>query len=84
MVDYEEAYDDGFEELGRRTPDITAVRTLVGWRPRRTLDEALDDVISFQRAELAAEARTRPREAPRDPRLASWNRPATAGLVEPA
>jgi len=84
MVDYEEAYDDGFEELGRRTPDITAVRTLVGWRPRRTLDEALDDVISFQRVELAAEARTRPREAPRDPRLASWNRPATARLVEPA
>ena len=28
---------------------------LVGWRPRRTLDEALDDVISFQRAELAVE-----------------------------
>ena len=84
MVDYKEAYDDGFEELGRRTPDITALRTLVGWRPQRSLDEALDDVISFHRAQLAAEARTESPEAPRDPLLAPWNRAATAGLVEPA
>jgi UDP-glucose 4-epimerase len=58
-VPYEEAYDDGFEELGRRTPDITALQKLTGWRPRRTLDDALDDVIAFQRAELALEAQER-------------------------
>jgi len=84
LVDYGEAYDEGFEELGRRTPDITAVQALIGWRPRRSVDEALDDVISFERSELAVEARTQRREAPRNPRLASWNRPSTAGLVEPA
>jgi UDP-glucose 4-epimerase len=56
FVPYEEAYDEGFEELGRRTPDITSVQELTGWRPRRTLEEALDDVIAFQRAELAVEA----------------------------
>ena len=83
MVDYEEAYDEGFEELGRRTPDISAIRRLAGWRPQRTLDEAVDDVISFQRAERALEGRTRPREAPRDARLASRNRAATAGLAKP-
>jgi UDP-glucose 4-epimerase len=84
MVDYKQAYDEGFEELGRRTPDITAVQTEVGWRPRRTLDEALDDVISFQRAELAVEGRTRRRATPRDPKLGSWNAAGTAGLVEGA
>jgi len=84
MVDYEEAYDDGFEELGRRTPDITAVKELVGWRPRRALNEALDDVISFERAQLAVEARTGPRGAPRDSRLASWKPASNAGLAEPA
>ena len=49
LVPYEQAYGDGFEELGRRSPDITAVSELTGWRPQHTLDEALVDVVSFQR-----------------------------------
>jgi UDP-glucose 4-epimerase len=53
LVPYDEAYDDGFEELGRRQPDTSALEELLGWRPQRTLDEALDDVIAFQRGELA-------------------------------
>jgi nucleoside-diphosphate-sugar epimerase len=70
FVPYAEAYDEGFEELGRRTPDTAAVRRLTGWRPHRTLDEALDDVIVFQRAELAMAAapggnrEPRPRSGP--------------------
>jgi UDP-glucose 4-epimerase len=55
FVPYDEAYDEGFEELGRRQPVTSAVQELLGWRPQRTLDEALDDVIAFQRAELALE-----------------------------
>ena len=53
FVPYEQAYGDGFEELGRRMPDISAVHGLTGWRPQRSLDQALDDVIAFQRAELS-------------------------------
>jgi UDP-glucose 4-epimerase len=56
FVPYEEAYDDGFEELGERTPDVSALRELTGWRPRLSLDQALDDVITFQRAELGVDA----------------------------
>jgi UDP-glucose 4-epimerase len=56
FVPYEEAYEEGFEELGRRQPDTQTVAELLGWRPQRTLDDALDDVIAFQRAELAAGA----------------------------
>jgi UDP-glucose 4-epimerase len=56
FVPYEEAYDDGFEELGRRKPDTTALRDLTGWRPMRTVEQALDDVIAFQQAELAMDA----------------------------
>jgi UDP-glucose 4-epimerase len=55
FIPYEEAYDEGFEELGRRRPDTTALEELLGWQPTRTLDEALDDVIAYQRAELAME-----------------------------
>ena len=55
FVPYEEAYDDGFEELGRRRPDTRALEELIGWQPTRPLDHALDDVIAFQRAEVAME-----------------------------
>jgi UDP-glucose 4-epimerase len=51
LVPYEEAYDDGFEELGRRKPDTAALRELTGWTPTRTVDDAIDDVIAYQQGE---------------------------------
>jgi UDP-glucose 4-epimerase len=48
LVPYEEAYDEGFEELGRRQPDTTALQELTGWRPTRTVNEAIDDVIAYE------------------------------------
>jgi UDP-glucose 4-epimerase len=48
LVTYEEAYDEGFEELGRRKPDTTAMRALTGWTPARTVDDAIDDVIAYE------------------------------------
>ncbi len=56
FVPYEQAYGEGFEELGRRMPATTAVRELTGWRPQRTLDDALDDVIAYQQRELTIPA----------------------------
>ena len=49
-VPYDEAYAAGFEELGSRRPVTTALETLTGWKPRRTIDAAIDDVIAYQRA----------------------------------
>jgi UDP-glucose 4-epimerase len=51
LVPYEQAYDDGFEELGARRPDTTALRNLTGWQPRCTVDDAIDGVIGYQRAQ---------------------------------
>jgi UDP-glucose 4-epimerase len=56
FVPYEEAYDEGFEELGKRRPDTRSLEELLGWQPERSLEDALDDVIAFQRAELAVES----------------------------
>ena len=50
---YDEAYDEGFEELGRRQPDTTALRELTGWAPTRTVDDAIDDVIVHEQSRLA-------------------------------
>lgn len=50
LVPYEDAYGAGFEELGRRKPDTTALRLLTGWTPVRTIDDAIDDVILHERS----------------------------------
>jgi UDP-glucose 4-epimerase len=49
LVPYDEAYADGFEELGRRKPDTAAIRELSGWTPARTVNDAIDDVIAYER-----------------------------------
>jgi len=56
MVPYEEAYGEGFEELGRRRPDTAALEQMTGWRSTRDIDDAIDDVAAFEcrRADLAA------------------------------
>ncbi len=48
-VPYEEAYGEGFEELGRRRPDTSALEQMTGWRPRRSVEDAIDDVAAFER-----------------------------------
>jgi len=49
FVPYDEAYHEGFEELGRRQPDTSAIERLTNWRPLRTVDDAIDDVIRHER-----------------------------------
>lgn len=53
-VPYDLAYGEGFEELGSRRPDTTALRNLTGWQPRCTIDDAIDDVIAYERRQLEA------------------------------
>jgi len=53
-VPYDEAYEEGFEELGRRKPDTSRLHDLTGWAPARTVDDAIDDVISHERIEVFA------------------------------
>jgi UDP-glucose 4-epimerase len=53
LVPYVDAYDDGFEELGRRKPDTTKLNELTGWRPSRTIDEAILDVIAYEQSVLS-------------------------------
>ena len=49
LVPYEEAYEPGFEDMPRRLPRISKVRTAVGWVPTVALDDILLDVIASQR-----------------------------------
>jgi UDP-glucose 4-epimerase len=51
LVPYDEAYGPGFEELGRRVPDISALFAATGWQPSRSMDETVDDVIAYEQNE---------------------------------
>jgi UDP-glucose 4-epimerase len=49
LVPYDEAYEVGFEDMQRRVPDLAKLSALVGYRPKRKLDEILQSVIDEAR-----------------------------------
>ena len=48
LVPYDEAYEEGFEDMPRRIPDVSKVSALVGFRPTMPLDGILQSVIDYQ------------------------------------
>jgi UDP-glucose 4-epimerase len=48
FMPYDEAYEEGFEDMPRRVPDISKIGELVGFRPEMSLDGILESVIDFQ------------------------------------
>jgi UDP-glucose 4-epimerase len=48
-IPYDQAYEAGFEDMPRRVPDITKIRSLVGYEPKVQLDEILTRVIDYVR-----------------------------------
>ncbi len=50
-VPYDEAYEEGFEDMPRRVPDLSKIHELIGYEPQVGLDEILRRVIEhFQLA----------------------------------
>ena len=47
LVPYDEAYEEGFEDMPRRVPDISKVNEQVGFKPEMKLDGILKSVIEF-------------------------------------
>ncbi|MBN1918525.1 MAG: GDP-mannose 4,6-dehydratase [Verrucomicrobia bacterium] len=50
LVPYEDAYEEGFEDMRRRAPDIAKVRRLIGFEPKLDLTAIIEDVADHQRA----------------------------------
>jgi UDP-glucose 4-epimerase len=47
FVPYDEAYEEGFEDMPRRVPDISKINALVGFNPEMKLDGILQSVIKY-------------------------------------
>lgn len=45
LVPYEQATEQGFEDMRRRIPDTSRINELVGWNPSITLDDTITDII---------------------------------------
>ncbi|MGI6368329.1 MAG: GDP-mannose 4,6-dehydratase [Anaerolineae bacterium] len=50
FIPYDQAYEEGFEDMLRRVPDISKVRAAIGWEPVVDLDGILTRVIASMRA----------------------------------
>jgi UDP-glucose 4-epimerase len=61
-IPYDRAYEQGFEDMPRRVPDISKIQRLTGYQPTVQLDEILARVIAdfrhSEERELAAAEKT--------------------------
>lgn len=47
-IPYEKAYEEGFEDMQRRVPDISRINKLIGFKPTYTLQEIVKDIVKYQ------------------------------------
>jgi len=47
--EYGEVYDSNFEDMQRRVPNIEKITRLVGWTPKRKLDDIIRDVVEHEK-----------------------------------
>ncbi|MFL6275139.1 MAG: NAD-dependent epimerase/dehydratase family protein [Blastocatellia bacterium] len=49
---YDEAYEEGFEDMMRRVPDVSKIRELINYKPTTDLDSILASVIDYHRLRI--------------------------------
>ena len=54
-VPYAQAYAPGFEDLKDRRPDLSRIKSAIGWEPTRALEDTIRDVAASIRAEGSIE-----------------------------
>src|SRR5215471_165477 len=52
FIPYREAYEEGFEDMMRRVPDISKINRLIGYTPKISLDEILTSIIEYHRVRI--------------------------------
>jgi UDP-glucose 4-epimerase len=48
-IPYEQAYQEGFEDMERRVPDLTKIRQLIGFANTCDLDTILEKIVDYER-----------------------------------
>jgi UDP-glucose 4-epimerase len=52
FVPYDQAYEEGFEDMQRRLPDLSKIRDLIDYKPSLDLPELLTQIIAHEKEQL--------------------------------
>ncbi|MFH1094159.1 MAG: nucleoside-diphosphate sugar epimerase, partial [Candidatus Omnitrophota bacterium] len=52
FIPYEEAYEEGFEDMEKRVPDTTKIHDLIGFKPTVDLTGIIRDVIKYTKDKM--------------------------------
>ena len=50
LIPYSEVYPEGFEDMTRRVPDVSKLKSVTGFRPERPLSAIINDIIAEKTA----------------------------------
>jgi UDP-glucose 4-epimerase len=53
-IPYDIAYEEGFEDMMRRVPDISKIHELTGYKPRISLKQILTSIIAYHKERILA------------------------------
>lgn len=53
LVPYSDVYPEGFEDMQRRLPSVDKLHAAINFRPMRTLDQIIADIVAEKRAQMA-------------------------------
>jgi UDP-glucose 4-epimerase len=53
VIPYDEAYEEGFEDMERRQPDTSKLRVALDWHLDYQVDEIIEDVIDYFRSRMS-------------------------------
>jgi len=48
-IPYDQAYEEGFEDMQRRVPSLAKIRRFIGYEPSTRLDSIIESVVQFER-----------------------------------
>jgi UDP-glucose 4-epimerase len=47
FIEYDDAYLSGYEDMERRVPNISKIKSYIDWEPKLTLEDIIKDTISY-------------------------------------
>jgi UDP-glucose 4-epimerase len=57
-IPYDQAYEEGFEDMMRRVPSLEKIAAAIGYRPKTSLDEIIASVVEYERRMQERHARS--------------------------
>jgi UDP-glucose 4-epimerase len=50
-IPYDDVYEDGFEDMRRRVPDVSKLQKTIGFTPKLSTDQILDRILAYSKSE---------------------------------